>query len=220
MNYDNELAGKASKYLLSQGIRVLQGNRFAQTEIEHLEKLADYMALNGEREVADMGCGFGEVSVYLSRKMPQTHFWLVNINQAQIEECPSGEKFTLLREDMCSSSIPDESVDLIMFNYSLCHVAPIFALREAARIGRDKARLFVYDYQRVWGDDELTKKHLSASFLRDSQFRGHALAAGWKEIETIPAPGDDTLFRAALGNDSLYEAMFSELLPTIWKAHL
>jgi SAM-dependent methyltransferase len=220
MKYDQQLVTDASEYLFGQGIRVLQGNRFAETETDHLEKLAGYMQLDSEKEIADMGCGFGEVSRFLSDLNRNAHFWLINTNQSQLLHCPKGSQFTARLEDMCGTSIPEDSVDLIIFNYSLCHVDPAEALREAARIGNQKARLFVYDYRRIGGDDSLTEEHLAAHFLRDWQFNGVATLAGWREIEALDVPGDDRLFKEAVADDSFYHSMFDYLCPVIWRAKL
>jgi SAM-dependent methyltransferase len=219
MVYPNHIITEASKHLLAKGVRILQGNRFANTDEAHVDALATYMRLNGEREVADMGCGFGEVSLLLGRKLPAARFWLVNKNLFQMEHCPVGERYIRKLEDMCSTSIPAGAVDLVMFNYSLCHANPRAALAEAARIARLGGKLFVYDYQRMSGDNELTEKVLAARFLRDAEFRVAAAATGWRDIETISPGGDDTLFREAAEDEALYDRMFDHLEPVIWKAH-
>jgi SAM-dependent methyltransferase len=219
MVYPNHIITEASKHLLAKGVRILQGNRFADTDEAHVDALATYMRLNGEREVADMGCGFGEVSLLLGRRLPEARFWLINKNLFQMEHCPVGERYIRKLEDMCSTSIPAGAVDLVMFNYSLCHVDPRAALAEAARIARPGGKLFVYDYQRMSGDNELTEKVLAARFLRDAQFRVAAAAIGWRDIETISPGGDDTLFREAAEDGALYDRMFDHLEPVIWKAH-
>lgn len=206
--------------MLTKGIRVLQGNRLADTEKEHVDALATYMDLNGERNVADMGCGFGEVSWHLGWKLPQARFWLINRNAFQMAYCPQGDRYIKRLEDMCSTSIPEDAIDLTMFNYSLCHVEPRVALEEAARITRPGGKLFVYDYQRESGDNDLTEKLLAARFLTDAEFRVHAEATGWRDIETISPGGDDHLFREALNDNALYDEMFDHLVPVIWKAHL
>jgi SAM-dependent methyltransferase len=218
MDYPNDIVTEASRYLLGRGITILQGNRLGDSEEEHVARLASYMALNGEREVADMGCGFGAVSWHLHNKaIPKAHFWLVNRNRFQLGHCPLGKAFTRLLEDMCYTSIPDGVVDLVMFNYSLCHVEQFAALKEAARISRPGGKLFVYDYQRVSGDNDLTEKILAARFLSDEEFRVHAEATGWHDIETISPGGDDHLFREAVNDDALYDEMFDHLQPVIWK---
>src|SRR4029077_4229995 len=122
-------------------------------------------------------------------------------------------------EDMCATSIPSGAVDLVMFNYSLCHVDPGQALAEAERIARPGGKLFVYDYQRLSGDNELTEKVLPPRFVSDAGFRVAAAATGWHEVETISPGGDDTLFREAAEDEALYDRMFDPLEPVIWKAH-
>lgn len=216
--YPQEIVTEASKHLLTKGIRILQGNRFADTEEAHVDALAIYMRLNGEREVADMGCGFGEVSLLLGRKLPLARFWLVNQNQFQMEHCPVGDRYIRKVEDMCVTSIAADAIDLVMFNYSLCHVDQRDALTEAARIARPGGKLFVYDYQRTSGDNALTEKVLAAHFLSDAEFRAHATAAGWRDMETISPGGDDTLFREAVNDAALYDEMFDHLRPVIWRA--
>ena len=243
MDYPQDIVTEASRYLLGRGITVLQGNRFGDTEEAHVNRLATYMALNGlrpgfqpggasspeggayapegEKEVADMGCGFGAVPWFLSKQLlPHAHFWLINRNRFQLGHCPLGPAFTRRLEDMCETSIPGYSVDLVMFNYSLCHVEQVAALKEAARIARPgRGKLFVYDYERVSGDDALTEKILRATFLSDQAFRALCDTTGWQGVETFRVDGDDTLFREAVNDDALYDSMFDHLRPVIWRAH-
>jgi hypothetical protein len=220
MTYPHDIVTEASRYLLGKGVTVLQGNRLGDTEEAHVDRLATYMELNGEREVADMGCGFGAVPWFLSKALlPRAHFWLINRNRFQLGHCPLGPAFTRRLEDMCETSIPDGLVDLVMFNYSLCHVEQMAALIEAARIARAvTGKLFVYDYERVSGDNTLTEKILAATFLSDQAFRVMCESTGWRDVETLRLDGDDTLFREAVNDDALYNEMFDHLRPVIWRA--
>jgi hypothetical protein len=220
MDYPDDKVTEVSKHLLEKGATILQGNRLEPTDAGHLTRLAHYMDLNGQSEVADMGCGFGAVSWFLSQWcIPKAHFWLINQNAFQLKYCPIGPAFTRRREDMCSTSIPDNLVDLVMFNYSLCHVEPHAALTEAARIARDHTgRLFVYDYVRVSGDDSLTEKLLAAKFQSDEAFRVTCEATGWKNVETFLVGGDDAIFREAVNDQAIYESIFEHLQPVIWRA--
>lgn len=219
MIYPHAIVTEASRDLLAQGIRILQGNRLAPTDEGHVSRLADYMQLNGERNVADMGCGFGEVSRLLAKSMPATDFWLVNQNEFQMEHCPEDPNMLWLYRDMCDTALPAGLMDLVMFNYSLCHVDPVAALSEAARIAHpSKGKLFVYDCERMSGDNALTEKYMAAHFLLDATFRGYCQATGWRDVETFHPGGDDTLFRKAANNDAMYDAMFDHLQPVIWRA--
>jgi SAM-dependent methyltransferase len=220
MMYPNDMVTEASKYLHSQGITLLQGNRFAPNYTEHLEKLAGYMNLNGQTSVADMGCGFGDVSRFLHKTVLQkAQFILVNCNKFQLDHCQIEPGFfTFLQEDMCATSIPAESVDLVMFNYSLCHVDARAALTEAARVSKLGGHLFVYDYRRVKGDNTESEQHLAATFLRDGEFRVIAAATGWSEVETVHPGGDDRLFRDLFSRKELYDRIMADLIPVIWRA--
>jgi len=204
--------------LLAKGIKILQGNRLAPTDEEHVTRLADYIGLNGEHNIADLGCGFGEVSKLLSSKTKAARFWLVNRNEFQMEHCPVGEIYRAHLEDMCATSIPDGTMDLAMFNWSLCHVDAERALAEARRISAPDGRLFIYDYERTGADNRLTREYLFAHFLTDADLRECARVTGWREVETIHPGGDDTSFREAIGNDSLYNTIVKDLRPVIWKA--
>jgi hypothetical protein len=221
MEYPHDIVTEASRCFLSKGVTVLQGNRLGATEEAHVARLATYMELNGEKEVADMGCGFGAVPWFLSKQLlPEAHFWLINKNRFQLGHCPLGPAFTRRLEDMCATSIPAGVVDLVMFNYSLCHVEQLAALTEAARIAKpETGKLFVYDYERVSGDDSLTEKILAAKFLSDPAFRVLCEDTGWCNVETFRMDGDDTIFREAANDDALYDSMFDHLRPVIWRAH-
>jgi SAM-dependent methyltransferase len=218
MIYPQNIITRGSEQLFEAGVRVLQGNRFAPTELGHLQKLIGYMKLNGERAVADMGCGFGEVSLMMTSAIPRARFWLINQNIYQLARCPMLPEFTLLCQDMCRTSIPQGSVDLVMFNYSLCHVDTSAALEEAAAIARVGGKLFVYDYARTGGDNELAEKHLFAHFISDESFKEACAKTGWTDVETIYPGGDDSPFRAAMADDALYDSIFQHLTPIIWTA--
>ena len=209
---------QASMIFWERGVRILQGNRLGNTDAEHVDALAKHMGLNGERNVADMGCGFGGVSKLLSEKLPEARFWLINKNGWQLSKCPEEPQFWWFNEDMCSTSIAGGRVDMVMFNWSLCHANVFMALSEAHRITNEKGRLFVYDLERVSGDNVETKEVLNAVFSSDAEFRSACDATGWREVETIHPGGDDTMFRESCCDDELYDRLTKGLIPVIWKA--
>lgn len=213
----------ASQVLWNKGERILQGNRLGSTDKKHIDALAFYINLRGDEEhIADMGCGFGEVSKILCRKRNgnQAMYWLVNNNKFQMEKCLEWDgPCAYIERDMIDTGISDDKMDLVMFNWSLCHVNPVLALREAWRITRHGGRLFVYDYARMMGDNKLTSKLLNARFLHDSEFRFICMnEIMWMEIETIYPGGDDTIFRQAIGDPALCDKILLNLKPVIWKA--
>jgi ubiquinone/menaquinone biosynthesis C-methylase UbiE len=218
MKYPHAIITEQSRYWFDRGLKILEGNRLGETDEDHVKVRMHHMGLNGEKRVADMGCGFGEVSRLIADKFRDTVFYLVNQNEFQLSKCPKGFWFEQRLEDMCNTSIPDRSIDLVMFNYSLCHVDPVEALREAHRIATESGRLFVYDYERIGGDNSLTEQYLFADFVSNADFRSMCKATKWRDVETIHPGGDDKIFRTLLPDSSFYDLMFDDLKPVIWKA--
>lgn len=214
---------EASQILWNKGERILQGNRLGATDKKHIDALTFYINLQGDEEhIADMGCGFGEVSKVLSRKRNgrQAMYWLVNNNRFQMDKCMEWDgPCAYIERDMCDTGIEDNKMDLVMFNWSLCHVDPVLALREAWRITKHDGRLFVYDYARMMGNNDLVSELLNARWIHDSEFRQICLnEISWMEVETIFPGGDDMVFRKAIGDPVLCDKILLNLKPVIWKA--
>lgn len=231
MSYDivtgdvyQELLTHSSKLAWKSGARILQGNRLGPTDEAHVAALFKHMGLTEghEADVADMGCGFGEVSRILSTKhLPNAKFYLVNNNWYQLEKCAEwAYPFHIFYQDMCNTKMPEYSMDLVMFNWSLCHADQLLlALNEARRIARTGAKLFVFDYERIKGDNRMTQQHLHASFYSDRVFRRACTATRWRDVQTIHCGGDNTIFRdAARGHEDRFYRMLSDLRPVIWTA--
>lgn len=207
----------ASRACLDQGVRILQGYRLADTDRTHVAELLDLMDPVRGSLWADIGCGFGEVANLMSQQRPDLGFVLVNSNQFQLNFAPNC--FLQLHADMHDIPLPDACVDGCMFLYSLCH-ADTFgtALWEAARITRSGGQLFVFDYERVSGDDTLMSNRLFARALPFERIRNIAATAEWDVALHVNPRGDDALFRRLYDNDREYDEIFQNLLPVVWKA--
>ncbi len=109
----------ATEQLLAQGVRVLNANLLAETEQGHVLRLLELMNPPHGAVVLDAGCGVGEVARLMAQARPDLTFKLLNISEAQLEHTPT----TMQRivADFTSIPLSDESVDVVMFNYSLCH---------------------------------------------------------------------------------------------------
>ena len=197
------------------GIRVLQGARLAGDDAGHIAALLDYMAPTHGSVIADIGCGFGEVARVMKVQRPDLDFVLINSSVAQLAY--AADEFRQIECDMHAIPMDAGSVDGAMFCYSLCHGDMEPALTEAFRITKPGGFLFVYDYVRESGDNELAEKHLFARFHRLSEILSVSRLAGWELTVFARPPTNDDLFREVTGDDALYDAIFDHLTPAVWK---
>ena len=197
------------------GLRVLQGARFAESDDAHIAVLLEYMNPPSDAVIADIGCGFGEVARIMTAQRPDLNFVLINSSASQLARAPGN--FRIFKCDMHNIPVQSASVDGAMFCYSLCHgdIGP--ALIEAARITKPGGFLFVYDYVRANGDNALTEAHLFARFYKFAEILTESRLTGWELTMFACPPANDALFRDAMGDSALYDAIFDDLTPAVWK---
>jgi len=216
MQIPQDMLTEMSQEGLRRGIKILQGYRLAPTDAAHVDALLAFMAPPHGTTWADIGCGFGEVARLMYRRRPDLRFVLVNNNAFQLSHAP--EAFPVVLADMHDIPLDDASVDGCMFLYSLCHADHVRALGEAARITRPGGSLFVFDYDRAGGDNDLMRSRLYAEAWPLWRTRMHAAAAGWKITDVDMPEGDDTLFRELFETAEEYDGIFAHLEPVLWKA--
>jgi SAM-dependent methyltransferase len=214
---DQALLAVASQACLDAGVRVLQGYRLADTDAAHVDWLLRYMNPAPGTSWLDIGAGFGEVARLMSLARPDLRFTLLNNNAFQNARAPDG--FRVLDADMHAIPAGDETYDGCMMLYALCHADDFTdALREAARVTKMGGKLFAFDYIRDGADNGLMRKHLAASALTQGELQDVMRGAGWRMDFSIYPGGDDRLFREMMGDDALYNSIFENLNPVVWRA--
>lgn len=217
-NLSDAVLDAATAALMARGVRVFQGALLAGTEIGHAAALLRLMDPPKGAIVADIGCGIGEVARLMRRVRPDLYFALINRNRFQMAHAPLKNRwFWPLLADMHDIPMSDASVDGCMFGYSLCHADVPVALSEAARITRAGGFLFVYDYERTGGDNELFETRLHARAISREAMMALATDAGWLPETWLCPKVDDTPFRDAYGNDEEYNEIFRDLRVCAWK---
>lgn len=200
------------------GFHVLQGHRFAPTDAGHVAVLLGFMAPAHGDVILDAGSGFGEVARLMREARPDLSFILLNRCSAQMRHAPGGDGFRSVISDMHALPLAGVSVDGVMFTWALCHSDHPVALAEAARVVKPGGWLFLYELERVTGDNALFEQHLCARAYRHAEMLAMCEAAGWvAEFYLAPATDDATMRSLFAHDPALHDAIMGELRPVVWK---
>lgn len=205
----------ATKNLLNQNIRVLNAFLFAESEQGHVRRLMEFMHLPADAVVLDAGCGVGEIAKLMQEIRPDLTFKLLNIGPAQLAACPSGMEQIL--GDFNSMPIENGSVDVVMFNYAICHANDVErVIRECYRVLREGGSLFINDMSREDGSNVLMQSVLGARAHIRADIEGAAKRAGLV-LDDVYAHEPVVHRLRSLIEPALFDLMFEGVTPTTWR---
>jgi ubiquinone/menaquinone biosynthesis C-methylase UbiE len=101
------------------GLNVLNGFMLDANEAGHCQRLLELMTPKPGAVILDAGCGFGAVAKHMAELRPDLRFHLLNLSDVQLEMCPPG--MSRLHGSFDAIPLEDSSVDVVMFNYAICH---------------------------------------------------------------------------------------------------
>lgn len=206
-----EAVNEQTLALVSQGHRVFQIHRFAEGEAAHVARLEGWAAFQLNARVIDMGSGTGEVAKIFSKIRHDLDFCLVNISAVQIAYSPDFKSHCC---DFCAVPEPDASFDAAMFCFSIGHADLNAALKEAHRLLRSGATLFIYDMARVGGsNDSMTAVDYVVHSREAMQQALHD--AGFKSDFYMEPHDDGSYGRQVIGD--AYQQVFDGTIPAIWR---
>jgi ubiquinone/menaquinone biosynthesis C-methylase UbiE len=217
---DQALLDRSSQHALDRGVRLLQGFRLDATDESHIARLLEFMRPARGQHWLDIGSGFGEAARLMQAARPDLRFTLINNSRYQL--CHTPAQLDARFGDMHALPFDDEEFDGAMFLYSLCHADDFqCVLSEAARVVRPGGALFVFDYLRRHGhagDDALTIRFLQSRFMDFFTMQPTLEASGWSLQKFGQPVGSDALFRDLVDGDPMYDTIFAELVPVLWRA--
>lgn len=207
---------QATEQLLDRGIRVLNANLLGDTERAHVERLLELMAPPQDATVLDAGCGVGEVARLMAEARPDLSFKLLNLSKLQLAHCPPGME--LLHADFNAIPLADESVDVVMFNYALCHAHNwLTVLCEARRVLREGGILFINDMVRSSGSNLLMNEILDARVFPPRDVHEVALRAGFDCQEALGHVPAVLRLREVFDSPQLYDTVFAGVVPATFR---
>lgn len=201
---------------MAKGMTVFNGALLEHGEREHVRRLLQLMDPPAGAAVLDAGCGIGAVASMMAAERPDLQFVLVNNNEYQAEICKTAGMDVHVA-DFNQMPISDGSIDVVMFNFALCHSADWFAtMREAWRVLKPAGVLFIYDFARVSGDNLVMWHRLGAAAHGSPAVCDSAALAGFKLHQAlIHKPAVDRL-RDVLGAEA-FDVVVGDVLPATWR---
>lgn len=206
----------ATGNLLADGVRVFNANLFAETERGHVARLLELMDPAPGACVLDAGCGVGEVARIMRELRPDLTFKLLNLSSVQLEHCPADME--RICADFAAMPLPDESVDVVMFNYALCQASDWMAvLREARRVLREGGVLFLNEMGRTSGSNLLLESMLQARAYPAGDVVECARIAGFRFDEGYFHTPVVRRLRAVMPSPELHDLIFEGVEPCTWR---
>jgi len=208
-NIDN-----ATKGFLAGGMRVMNGFLLAETELAHASLLLSLMSPPSGACILDAGCGIGELARLMHLERPDLDFTLLNTDELQLSHCPKG--MTQIKASFDAIPLPDDSVDVVMFNFALCHSEDwLTTLAESRRVLKENGVLFVFDMARRGGCNALMAPVLQANAYPAWQVADVAKRAGFVLDKTMIHPPVEERLKALMPNT--YDLVVGDVLPATWR---
>ncbi len=193
------------------GIRVLNAFLLADDEEAHAARLLEFMDPPQGAVVLDAGCGVGELARLMTVARPDLTFRLLNTNEAQLAQCPDGME--RIHASFEATGLPDESVDVVMFAFSLCHASDWWAvLREARRVLKEGGYVFLFDMEGPV-DNALLWQTLRARVFPGEQVVDLARVAGLETRDVFLHQPLHARLRDVFGSKALYDEALAEVVP-------
>jgi ubiquinone/menaquinone biosynthesis C-methylase UbiE len=202
--------------LMALRFSVLQGAMLAPAEAAHVSTLLEMMDPPQNATVLDLGCGIGGVAQLMGAERPDLRFALVNSEPLQL--ALADPKLLRVLADYHYVPLPAGYASGAMFLYSLCYGRLPDALASAHRLVQPDGWLFVYDFERLTGNNTLMERRLGCHAMSGEETRAAAEAAGWRITSWQRLKPHPERFSMACANVPDGAAIFSQIALVAWRA--
>tara|TARA_R110002096_G_scaffold98323_2_gene218854 strand:- start:39 stop:707 length:669 start_codon:yes stop_codon:yes gene_type:complete len=144
--YEEHIATE-TKIGIKNGADILEIYQLDESGAKHCKILLDILNPKKGAVIADMGSGIGAVAREMGAIRTDLSFKLVNNNKYQNEITKAGDKSEKIYASFHKTGIDDDSIDCVMFNYSIGYANLDKAFKEAARILKNGGALLIWDLE-------------------------------------------------------------------------
>lgn len=153
--------------------------------VPHYLKLVDYQSnllpdSFMAREILDLGCGNGNVSVQLLERYPEAHYTMVDISPEMLELCRSRmntNKVSLVQSYFSELDFAPESFDLVVAGFSIHHIPEL-------------EKISLFDKMVLWMKDGALFSY--SDLMIDKDGHNHPdLLVEWKKFVLSNYPTDE-----------------------------
>ncbi|CBW76895.1 unnamed protein product (plasmid) [Mycetohabitans rhizoxinica HKI 454] len=196
----------------SSPLSVKQAFRFAPTDQGHIDQLLVWAELPIGANVLDLGAGNGCVAARMRARRPDLSFCLVDQDRRALDA--AGSTWHTHCADICNIPEPNGSFDALLCCYAMGYVPTADFFREAARVARRGAVVFIVDMVPL--DGTLDSLSLFGYAIRGrTNVESHAASAGLK-LDFYLEPTDDRSWGEAQF-PGYFHILFGEVRPAIWR---
>lgn len=223
-NFNLAAVDAATETAIEAGHRIFQTCYYGDDDQAHVDILLDYLRpLPPSPVIVDAGCGIGEVSRLMARRLPTAMFYMVNLSMKQLRHCPEGFNFQPVYGDCHElSRVPHipSFVDAIMFSSALCQMDAPVVLAECRKMLRMGGALLLNELLHPHGHppvSDLLETQLACRVLDSIDLVGMLAANGFAPDSMTSLPYDDSHFRAML-QDAGMESALDNTIPCVIRA--
>ena len=127
----------------------IEAFRFFESEEEHDNVISNALKFAPGENVLDAGCGVGYPGINFAKKFSKTNFYLLNINDYQLNRIPQLENVFKVKQDYHDTGFEDNFFDKVYFLESFSHsIYKKKLINEIFRILKPGGRLLILDFCR------------------------------------------------------------------------
>ena len=167
-------------------------NDLRTTDLEPIAFIKDRLNGNHSIEAADIGCGAGRYCLKLLQHLDILHLTCIDVNESMLEQTSNCLRtagitnFKTIKSRAEDITLADNSIDYIFSFNAIHHFDFVIFLKKAAKIMRDRGKIFIYTRLRSQNAKNIWGRHFPLFLEKESRlYELEELEGMIKPIESL-----------------------------------